>query len=383
MSSAAEPVVVVFSDAHLQTRPWKHRPIVGDAFHAFTQVIDYALEHALPLIGAGDLIDKRINDSAPIVFLKKQLDRLAEASLPLYYIQGQHEFSTTPWFELGTTATHLHQRTIELSGIKFHGLDFQSADRLKEALAAIPEHTDYLVGHQVWSEFMGEETLPQGSFASIPHVAGLLTGDLHKTVVDRKQYRGAEGQPLVVYSPGATYQTNISEPSDTSFGVLYSDGRIKLVPLVGRIFIDWAQIVTDDELEACLSQIGPICSKAKETDRALPDELRTPLIRVTLAKRLASQLSRIEKQVGAQGHLFYKRMREQEPEQQTKNVKSHTGKALTLLGCLPQVVDSKKKPQVFQLCQRLLEVSPDGIDLELEKWKQQVLETPSKPARGQ
>lgn len=376
-----KPLAVVFADSHLQDRTWKMRAILGDAYFSFEQIVSYTIERGIRyLIGAGDLINRRVNEPGPILFLKEQLDRLQQAGVTLLYVQGQHEMDEQPWLGLGDkSAVHLHHKTLDLGGLGVRGLDFQPADKLKAELDAIAEDVDVLVAHQVWLDFMGDLTLPQGEFADVSQVKLLVTGDYHKSIYDVKKHRRKDGGLLKVYSPGATHQLKIDEPSECSFGLLLDDCTIKRVPLLTRKCDDFS-IMTEDQLNHFLSAVEAFLEGASDyaTDKGLPPELHLPLWRFTYSHRLSDLPARIGKIVGGRANLFWKEQPPTEDEKQELSpeiratVLKDKDQLVTLASCLPLAVNKDEEPEVFGVCQRLLDA--ENPEVELAKWKKEILD---------
>lgn len=377
-------IALIFADAHLQRRTWKHRPIIGDAYHAWKQIFDYAIKHNIyDLFGLGDLFDNRVNEPSPLAFVEEQFWRLrnAKAGHTLHYIQGQHELDDVRCLraaELMGVARHMHRETVQLvNGMTVYGMDYQPADRIKGELALVPENADILMGHQVIADFMGDICLPQMEFADVPHVSKCVFGDYHQWVHETGRYRGKHGQKLEVLSTGATHQTpSIDSPSDCFFAVIMDDGTIEQRRLDTRNYQQW-QIVNNDQLEEFLAAVDAEIQEAGSyaDDLNLPDELRTPLWRVIYSSRIDRAEQRIDKAVAGRAHMFYKEKRDESEEKTTRRVASAGSKALTLSSVLAEEVDRKEQEDVFQLCQRLLDAgdSKDEIALELQAWKKEVL----------
>ncbi len=363
------PVATVFADSHLAKRTWRHRPILMDSYYALEQIIEFTLGHELPLIGAGDLIDKRINEPEPIVKLQTQLNLLERRRIPFYYIQGQHELDDTPWLDLGKTAVHLHNNPLELGELQIYGIDYQGADALKVALGSIPESANVLIAHQVWSDFMGDIALPQGEFAQIPHVSTLVTGDFHQSILEHSKYKGAQGQDLLVFSPGATCMRSITEPEKHHFGVLCDDGSIDVIDLRSRKF-DEFNILSSNDAEHLLEHVDTYLNEAADhaESNALPVELHTPLWRVVYSHRVSDLPRRLGKIVGDRAHLFWKEIpQEREESKVLLSVPDiRAGEALTLASCLTQEIDPDKEPEAYALAARLLDA--DDPELEANRW---------------
>jgi DNA repair exonuclease SbcCD nuclease subunit len=203
--------ILATSDLHLSDKIWKHRPIEGDSYHSWRQIVDLAIEHDCDIVTlAGDILDKQTNVSNPVQELVAGLRRLREAHIKVWYNQGQHEYQTVPWMSLDETTVWVQaQPIVTTNGWNIAGCDYQNTEGLTNFLKTTAAmEADILVCHQVWLEFMGEECRPQGSFADIPeNVRYLITGDYHENICQKF------GQ-LTVLSPGSTHLRSISETED-------------------------------------------------------------------------------------------------------------------------------------------------------------------------
>lgn len=379
--SKSKPMCVEFADSHLRHRLRRHRGIYGDSYFSFQQIVDYAIKHELPLIGAGDLIDQRVNEPSPIVTLEKELGRLRKAGLTLYYVQGQHEGDTVPWLSIGgDTAVHIHKQVIELGDLRIYGLDFQPAGRLQEELAAIPPDVNMGCFHQTWGDWMGSVALPQGEFADLPEqIRFLLTGDYHETITGC--YRGAAGQPVDVFSPGSTCMQSTSEPPEKYFGVRYEDGSVQRVKLRTRHFAEYL-LNRPEDLDEFLGHVDAYLEGAADyaEDVRLPPALHAPLWKITYSPRLSDVVRRIERAVDGRAHLFWKKLRpaaEDDSDAALLSAAAAPSGPITLEGCLAEEVDPAQEPEVYTLCQRLLTaaaVGRESAQKELETWKQEQLQ---------
>jgi len=143
--------VLVTSDLHLSDKIWKHRPVEGDSYWSWEQIVDIAVEECDAVILAGDILDKQLNNSNPISKLIDGLNRLEEAGIPVFYNQGQHEYQKNPWMGLHKLSNHIHRRSFELGGFSFLGFDYGQQQDLAQFLNGEEvKDADFLVCHQVW-----------------------------------------------------------------------------------------------------------------------------------------------------------------------------------------------------------------------------------------
>src|SRR6185295_7794652 len=171
MKLPAGIIAIACADLHLDQHAWADRhKICGDSLWAFRWIVDLAIENSLPIIAAGDLLDKQLNNSSVIGFLKEQIDRLngdgkdgVSALRMFYHIQGQHDMQTIPWAtqmgaELGWLASYkqsLNDDMIlpwepsipagpEKGKYRLQGIDWTPANKIQEILDMLPETTDVL-----------------------------------------------------------------------------------------------------------------------------------------------------------------------------------------------------------------------------------------------
>lgn len=386
-------VAVLVADTHLQERNWSHRPMEGDSYYSFEQVITYAIDRNLPVIGAGDLIDRNLNRSGPIVFLSEQLRRLRDAGLPFFYIQGQHELADVPWLELGgDNVRHLHNSWTIIDGVKIFGIDYQPAGKLQECLGNIPSNTDLVIMHQVWSDHMGSIANPQGSMSEIPFVQMVFTGDFHETHV--QTIRNKQGEPMIAVSPGSTSMQSVSEPPDKHFFVLQLDDKKKLgvrpINLLTRPFIDWDETLrspdqmdrfldkVEDEVQQRVAAFLSCCPQDVEGAHNPTDEhMSEPILRVEYSHMLERGAARIKAAVDRipyPVHLFLKERPPEKPdvvERKTRRRKEGETAATTMSAMLPQFLEDQELSHLGADVQRLLDAAEPGP--ELLRMKQEAL----------
>lgn len=364
---------IFFADSHMAPRSWPSRPIQGDSYFAFECLVDLAIHHQVNLIGAGDLIDKQENRSETIVRLYQQLDRLASHGLKLLYVQGQHELEQVPWLSGHPATEHVSSRFFELGGLNCYGLDYQPAGQLQLKLETVPVETDILIAHQVWAEFMGTVTTPQGSMADVPHASICFTGDLHehRDVV----VFGKTGQAITLFSPGSTCMQAIDEPPD-KFCFLLTQSRdgIKFVPsqLPTRPFIDWHPINTEADMDAFVEKIRPrLDAVSAEAATRLPAHLCKPLLRVTYGSGVAELTSRVMPAVGDRAYVFFKETQADKVEE-AEIVVPTNGAAVTLESALLGYLEARGFSSLESAALRLLQ--SHDINGELQRLRAEALE---------
>ena len=367
--------LLVTSDLHLSDRIWRHRPIEGDSYYAWQQIVAMAQEHRVDgVILAGDVLDKQANLATPIQALAHGLAELADAGIKVFYTQGQHEYQEQPWAALSPSAVWLHQNRIKTrENWLILGNDYQNEEQLQKFLKHPSTATaDILVCHQVWLDYMGETGKPQGSFADLPpEVRYLITGDYH---VHRQDQFGT----LTVLSPGSTHLRSISEPVDKfvflmELGAHDQPAQITSLPLRGRrVIAISAEDVPDFKKlkEQVQTRVDEAIEYADEYE--LPVALMKPLIRLTHRKDQPELVRQFQKTFAETGHLFYKQCRtataDDEPE-----ILDHidAGDRIGMLNCLDHYLDPQKQELTYALALSLLQ-SPDP-EQALHRWIQEQL----------
>ena len=281
---AAKPVMVLSSDWHLSMLSWKKHPnIVGDSYYSLSQLVDMAIDLNVPLVGAGDLFDKKHPPSESVFHCCKEMRRLADAGLKLFYVQGQHELEPVPWLSLCDNAVHVHSfghstglKYFDIGGLKICGMDIEfSKETFLVQLAALHADAqqskhDLFITHQVWADFVKQSCEPYllkyATFAKM-----VYTGDFHgRAILD------VDG--TVCVSSGSIAMQAINEvPYRTAF-VLFDDMSLQEFDLKTRPFIK-LEIKTEEALSLLLSSDKEELVKGwRHTD--LPVGLRTPLVSV-------------------------------------------------------------------------------------------------------
>ena len=329
----------------------------GDAYFSFKQIVDYAVDMELPIIAAGDLIDKQKNESRVVSFLSEQIKRLEDAEVDLLYIQGQHELQPhTPWLSaISSHPWHLHNETMHLEGINFMGFDWSPPELVAENLKAVPSDIDVLVMHQVTQEWMGGIAPAELCFSQVPYARALIIGDYHE-ISGTESHRGAQGQDLTVLSPGSTCLQSISEPRKKSCYLLHSDLTFEALPIRTRSVLAPGELSMPEQLDAFVENVGHQIESATEKAIAAeyPPELHKPILYVKYLSCLEGAYARIDKAVGDKAHLFFKELRpapteEQQQERQVREAIIENG----LLGALDTAVPDLDSTR-YNLAYRLL-----------------------------
>lgn len=291
------------ADPHLRPSVWgKHPDLCGDAYVSFAHVVSYCIQYQVPLFGLGDLLDSATPDAASVVFLCRQMDRLQQARLPYYYIDGNHDKSPVSWPKVHLHATHIDLQQVTVDGVTVFGLDYRPRGVIQQYLADYANiNSDILATHQAWSDMMTIGST-DAAFADIKageKVPTILTGDYHVHGVFTG--RLADGRPITAYSPGSTCMQKLNEAPDKFFYTLWRDDygalRWDTVAIPTRPFYAF-NCVTPADLDRTIVEIQRLPSEYNH----LPPEIRKPILKVDFSDTIPDALSRL---VAAAGDNFF------------------------------------------------------------------------------
>jgi len=302
-----EPLFVFAADLHLEDGAWSTRPgIYGDSYYSFEQIVDYCIEHDLPMIMGGDVLEKKSNSARPIAKLCEGLSRMQHRGVPVYYIQGNHEYDrNAPWLSVHPWPIYMHEKSFDISGVKVCGFDWLPRGDIQEAFTRLPTNTDILITHQVWKDFMGNIGRSECELTDVHHVQTVLAGDFH--VTKTAESTNAQGKPIKMLSPGSTCMQDMGESPEKFFFVIGrapTTGEIVFTPiqLRTRKFLNY--VVKDQEtLDAlCAGQL--LKDIDGQLDATLPAHINKPLVRIKFDKNLPDAYLRLLTAVGESAHLF-------------------------------------------------------------------------------
>ena len=304
-----KPLFVFCADLHLEDGAWSTRPgIYGDAYYSFEQIIAYCIEHRLPLVMGGDILEKKQNLARPIAKLCAGLTEMQNEELEVFYIQGNHEYDrNAPWLSVHPWPIHIHNVLYNIRGAQVYGLDWLPRGEIQDAFKQVPATTEILITHQVWKDFMGNLGRTDCELTDVYNVQTVLAGDFHVTKV--AEGVNAQGKPIKMLSPGSTAMQDMGEDSHKSFFVICEhEGQITFAPkkLKTRDVVNY--VVKDAELldELCagklVKEINLLADNAKAC--GYHTDIQKPLARVKFDKRLPDAYLRLMTAVGDSAHMF-------------------------------------------------------------------------------
>lgn len=357
----SQPLFVFCADLHLADGAWTSRPaIYGDSYFSLRQIIDYCIEHNLPLVIGGDVLDVKRNSARPIQQLCQAMERMSAAKLPVYYIQGQHELDrNVTWLSVHPWPQNVNKQRFDVNGVKLYGIDWLPRGDIQTAFQEAPEDVDMLVCHQVWKDLMKNIGRPECCLNDVYHVSYVLSGDFHVTKIETALNAHSEIAHLV--SPGSTCMQDISESQEKYFFLVTRgvDGGFEFVPQQLKTRAMKAYTVTDAQLLDDLCAGGFVADIDEMLDTTLPAEINKPLVRVKFDKRIPDAFLRISTAVGDAAHLFCDAIVDKARGEQETNRTVTKNDLLTAVGDLLQ-----GHPVAFNLATALLGAETPSAELE-------------------
>jgi DNA repair exonuclease SbcCD nuclease subunit len=276
-----KPALLCMGDLHLSHLIWyRHKDIADDALVAFTELVDRAIEMAIPLVLVGDLNDTVTPPTDIVEFIRSQVDRCAAAAVPIYFIDGNHDKRPTPWLTaISDWPIHIgHGELTEINGITVAGFDYALAIDIQTklaTLASLPDRPQVLFLHQAVRQGLGFENAWNCDLDWVPDGIPLVVmGDIHAPT----QYRLRDGG-TALYT-GSTHPRNLGELGTKSMVVVNEDLTWARVPFVQQRSIFFTHLLEGqaDELEPFFdwaadagsnAQLPPVLWLKYTIDRAL------------------------------------------------------------------------------------------------------------------
>lgn len=298
---AFQPLFNYASDIHMALSAWVDRPsLQGDANESLRQIIDSCIQRGLPLVLGGDDVDQKRPGPSVIALWCRQLDRMQQANLPIYYIQGQHgQDRFSPWLNVHAWPIYIHRQLVNIRGVNVYGIDWCPRGEFQEELAQVPPQTNILVTHTVWEEFMGARAVTDGSQKEVPHASMLLTGDFHKT---RQEFVVTnDGRQMLVVSNGSTCLQDISEPLPKCYHVIGTDsGSLVALPqqLITRERREY-NIMTVSDLQLFVNDVPYL-----QPNPQMPPEIALPAVKIRYSESIEGIYNRLIELAAPQDRLF-------------------------------------------------------------------------------
>lgn len=292
------PICVLTADWHARPCNWSDHPdLRGDSYRSIYQIADYCIQNKLPLFALGDLTELRMPDLVTFGFFMDISRMLSDATVPFYYLEGQHDMSRErsllnchPW------PIHMHRHFLTLFGVHFYGINYTTPDQLPLELNLVPSNTDVLLCHQVWRERMGNQIgrPTDASFSDVPYASLVVSGDFHahKSTV----HVGRSDQRLVAASPGSVHLKTLDEDPHKFFYLLFDDLSLQSMPLRTRP-LKRLKILTDGQLQSILGEVALMPT-------VLDSNADKPIYHISCHDSLRDAHERLTAAFKSRAHLF-------------------------------------------------------------------------------
>lgn len=250
----------ILADSHLISQTWRMRPEVqGDSYRSLTFAVTHCIQHQLSLQLGGDTLDSTSPSSDDVRVFREQMDRMEEAGLPVYAIQGNHDKTVPPWFlAIHPHVQHVHGSVYSpVKGLLMTAFDYMPANELREAVAQIPPTIHTVLLHQAARPIMDIPGAWNFDPAWLPEwVNTVFMGDIHMPA-EFNWGPGTRG-----FYTGAGHVLALSEPWQTSMlDVRMNDGVMSVtrVPLPFRRYVR-VSVRSDADMPAALHTIKTVGS---------------------------------------------------------------------------------------------------------------------------
>ena len=356
-------MIVFAADLHLTPHIWQDMSsLAGDAYNAFKQLVDYCVTNeASALVLGGDIFDKPKPDSMSVATFIDGMTILAQAQVPVFAIQGQHEQADPPWACLSEHVQCIGDGqlvTIDDGGVAvtLRGFDNGPIETMQQATKKLDPVSDILVVHQLAKQLVPFEGAWNFDADWAPKGVKLsLGGDYH--------IRSNAGR---MHYPGSTHMRNISEIGDhfiltvTPEFKTVQKGRGKKKTeereLTG-FAVEPVKLKTRKVVQLCMSspdardQLLPVITPIKPVDGEAVDDTLPPLVYLLYDPQVEDALSRVAAVCKEQGYFL--RTRTLSGGTEVVEGVPQLG-SVTLEECLAGVVDRNKEPDFFNFVLSLL-----------------------------
>lgn len=188
------------ADWHLGKRQYGLNHREQDRYKAAWYIVKYAVKHKLRgIVNGGDILDVTRPTSRAVNQLKDIHTYLKEHGMPMFLVQGNHDKTDPPWFNLfmddddtdemsGLILLDDERVTLTSKGLPdftIHGLSEMPVDQMVKRINELPE-SDLFVTHIMVRDWIGfpKETALQLSDIPDNRFKHVVIGDIHVTSIN-------------------------------------------------------------------------------------------------------------------------------------------------------------------------------------------------------
>jgi len=212
--------IYFIADSHLAYLLYANRPSINmDNYRALFSVVRYIIEDNeknKAVIFCGDNLDKKAPGPSDLKALQDAVGMLNKEDIPVYGIEGNHdkvaarkmsvEYADCQWIDLVPGMKSINNKTIDIHGIKVHGMDYIQGRQVFDKLEAL-EECDVLVMHQPFAHVSPFEANTL-EIEGVPDQVNKAVVYGHVHVSDKKKTSSGKW----VVSPGSTHAQKITHP---------------------------------------------------------------------------------------------------------------------------------------------------------------------------
>lgn len=257
------PSKIIFtSDWHLGKRQYglKHRE--QDRYRAAWHVLKQAAEMgAAAVLNGGDILDVTRPTSRAVNELKRMHAYLKTHDIPMYLVQGNHDRTSPPWFDLFIEENNteggvilLEKEKVDIPGtdVSVYGVPEMPVESLTEHLRSdeAPE-ADILLTHIMVRDWIGFKSPNSFELKNLPQdkYSHAVIGDVHKTAIER------HGKVTCV-SPGSI-ELGASDEQQTKYFQVFDcttrQTESKIIPTRPVVFVE---ILSEEQVEEGLKELA-------------------------------------------------------------------------------------------------------------------------------
>jgi DNA repair exonuclease SbcCD nuclease subunit len=356
-------MIFLAADCHLGKALRAHSPILGrDGIDALTD-LEIVLKReaaaavsAPVLILAGDVFDANKIDGACIDTLTRFCAELKAAGFRIMFVQGNHDIQNgrgdclVPLL-VPMGCEHIHNKVVEIDGLKIYGLDYSPAEAYHTAMEAVPP-CDLLVTHVAYQHLLGFEGAYTMRLDQVPaHVGNVLVGDIH--VKDVTKLPNSAGY---IVSPGSLHPTKIDEQYEHGVFMIQTAADFKapkFLPVANRAILQFELAeMTDAEIYTAWDKFTPTNDKA-------------PCVRLVYYSTEAEleRLHVLEDYFTKAGAVLFTKMAGRETLDGEVR-QTITRDVFSMVDALPYALDSKANTEAYALLEQLLSTNTPQVLLE-------------------
>lgn len=256
--------LILCADAHLRDMQFGRRDRGRDFQKALLHIVNQAIKTNSPILFGGDLLDTTRPSPWTMAFLLSLHRKLAAAGVPMYVVNGNHDFTEPSWIDVVQEEAEvdiiggiklIDNKLVKIPGttVSVYGVPSIRKEEFLAKRSEWPE-ADILLCHQPIKEFCEFPMETALTFDQLPsRYKMIVVGDIH--VTDEKLTPAG----VRVVSPGSTELCQKSESAEKSFFLLPIKGG-ELGTLEKQVIptrrVLCLRVVTEEDMPEVLAKVS-------------------------------------------------------------------------------------------------------------------------------